>query len=157
MEFFEELKKHRENKKISLENISEKTRINLSYLQAIEEGNFDVLPNVYMRLFLISYCKHIDVDYQKTLENYEKYTKTSNMSLNTEFKNNIKNHPKTSNEKENTEDSMYDSNISIEKIIKGVIVIMIIITFFIIINTLQKNSKYELEQNNNSYGRLLKK
>ena len=154
MEFFEELKKHRESKKISLEEISEKTKINLNYLHAIEQGNFNVLPNVYMRLFLISYCKNIDVNYKKTLENYEKYTNTPNMSLRSDFKSSIKNHTDLSKK----EDAMnqLDSNFSTKNIIQAIIVLMIIVTFFIIVKTLQKNSQKTLEKSSNSLGYLLK-
>ena len=53
--FFSILKEHRESKGIQIDEISEYTKINPTYIEAIEEGNFDLLPNVYMRLFLRSY------------------------------------------------------------------------------------------------------
>ena len=55
--FYEELKKIRISKKISLKEISDYTKINNKYLESIENGNFTILPNVYIRLFLRSYCK----------------------------------------------------------------------------------------------------
>ena len=50
--FYEELKNTRNSKKISLKEISEYTKINVKYLDALENGEFTVLPNVYTRLFL---------------------------------------------------------------------------------------------------------
>ena len=38
-QFYKELKELRETRKISLEEISERTKINVQYLIAIEEGN----------------------------------------------------------------------------------------------------------------------
>ena len=60
--FFSILKEHRESKSIQIEEISEYTKINPKYIEAIEEGNFDILPNVYMRLFLRSYASYLDAD-----------------------------------------------------------------------------------------------
>ena len=74
MLFFEELKKIRKSKKITLKEISEYTKINITYLESLELGNFDVLPNVYTRLFLRSYCKYIGIDHKDILNQYEIYT-----------------------------------------------------------------------------------
>ena len=41
---------------------------------AIEEGNFNIIPNIYMRLFIRSYAKYIDADYQQALVDYELHT-----------------------------------------------------------------------------------
>ena len=40
-EFYKELKELRESRKISLEEISERTKINVQYLQDIENGAFE--------------------------------------------------------------------------------------------------------------------
>ena len=72
--FFLALKSHRESNGIQLDEISEFTKINPKYLQAIEDGDFYVIPNVYMRLFIRSYCKYIDADYMQALADYELYT-----------------------------------------------------------------------------------
>ena len=72
--FYEELKKQRAIKKITLEEISEYTKINIKYLDALEIGDFSSLPNVYTRLFLRSYCDYIGSDYKKALDEYEIYT-----------------------------------------------------------------------------------
>ena len=72
--FYVELKEHRESSEISLEDISDFTKIDIKYLLAIEEGDFSCLPNVYMRLFLRSYCEYLKVDAVKALNDYEFHT-----------------------------------------------------------------------------------
>jgi len=83
--FFSILKDHRESKGIQIDEISEYTKINPMYIEAIEEGNFDILPNVYMRLFLRSYATYLDVDSAKVLEDYELHT-TGKIKNKSEFK-----------------------------------------------------------------------
>ena len=72
--FFLALKAHRESKSIELDEISDHTKINPKYLNAIEEGNFNIIPSIYMRLFIRSYAKYIDADYKQALVDYELYT-----------------------------------------------------------------------------------
>ena len=72
--FYLKLKEHRESNNISLEEISDFTKIDIKYLTAIEEGDFGCLPNVYIRLFLRSYCKYIKSDHSKALNEYELLT-----------------------------------------------------------------------------------
>jgi transcriptional regulator with XRE-family HTH domain len=63
MNIGEALKSHRESRKISLEKISEKTKINTANLMAIEEGNYDSFPSlVYVRGFIRSYAKAIGMN-----------------------------------------------------------------------------------------------
>ena len=50
-QFYKELKDLRESRGISLEEIHERTKINIPYLKAIEEGDFTILPVPYLRLF----------------------------------------------------------------------------------------------------------
>ena len=50
--FYNDLKKLREDNNIELVEIHNRTKIDLKYLEAIEEGEFDILPRTYMRLFL---------------------------------------------------------------------------------------------------------
>ena len=72
--FFAILKEHRESKGIQIEEISEYTKINPIYIEAIEKGDFSILPNVYMRLFLRSYAIYLEADSNKVLEDYELHT-----------------------------------------------------------------------------------
>ena len=72
--FFDALKSHRESQDIDISEICEFTKINEKYIQAIESGDFTVLPTVYMRLFLRAYAEFIGADSTKALEDYELLT-----------------------------------------------------------------------------------
>ncbi len=69
--FAEELKSIREKKAISLSEIHDKTRIDLKYLNEIENGNFDSLPEVYMRAFLRKYATMLELDEDEILSKFE--------------------------------------------------------------------------------------
>jgi cytoskeletal protein RodZ len=69
--FFEELRRTREAKKISLQHISDVTLINLSYLEAIEEGNTSILPQAYVRAFLREYAAVIGLNAEETMKRYD--------------------------------------------------------------------------------------
>ena len=72
--FFEELKVQRESQNIEISEICEFTKIQEKYIIAIEAGDFNMLPNVYTRLFLKAYANFIGADYKKALNDYELYT-----------------------------------------------------------------------------------
>lgn len=72
--FFDSFKAHRESKNISVKDIVEHTKIDPKYIDAIEAGDFSIAPNVYIRLFIKSYCEYLDLDYKKALDDYEIYT-----------------------------------------------------------------------------------
>ena len=59
---FDELKNIRTQKGISLETISKDSRIQLSYLQAIESGEFEKIPEVYDKLFFQTYLSYLNID-----------------------------------------------------------------------------------------------
>ncbi len=61
-EFFENLKNIRLQKKISLDEISVKTRLPLGHLEKIESGKLDELPQGYRRIFFKRYLKEIGED-----------------------------------------------------------------------------------------------
>ena len=72
--FFDALKSHRESQNIEISEICDFTKINQKYIQAIESGDFTVLPTVYMRLFLRAYAEFIGADSAKALEDFELLT-----------------------------------------------------------------------------------
>ena len=72
--FFEELKDLRKSKHVKLIDISNSTKINIKYLEAIENGNFDALPNIYIRLFIRTYCEFLLIDSDEVLNKYEQHT-----------------------------------------------------------------------------------
>jgi cytoskeletal protein RodZ len=63
---FESLKEIRIEKGIQIEAISESSRIQLKYLQALEEGNLLAIPEVYDKLFFRSYLKALAVDNEES-------------------------------------------------------------------------------------------
>lgn len=69
-EFFENLKEIRKRKKLSLEEISQKSRLALKYLQAIEEGNLENLPAGYSRIFFKRYLKEIGEDTEEVWRDF---------------------------------------------------------------------------------------
>ena len=69
--FYEELKSLREKQGIDLEEIHNRTKINLESLQAIESGQFDILPTPYIRLFIKAYVIEIGGDTNETLNQLE--------------------------------------------------------------------------------------
>ena len=79
--FFEELRLIRTNNDIDLHEISEKTKINIKYLEFIEKGNFDALPNIYVRLFIRSYAQFLGADPKLILLEYDKHTDISPRSI----------------------------------------------------------------------------
>ena len=83
-QFFDALKSHRESKDIEVSEICEFTKINPRYIEAIENGEFNVLPTVYMRLFLKAYANFIGTDSEKALIDFELHT-TGKIHQRTDF------------------------------------------------------------------------
>jgi len=69
--FGEELRRERELRRISLREVAEATKINLRYLEALENNDFQHLPGgVYNRGFVRQYAKFIGVDPEDTVTAY---------------------------------------------------------------------------------------
>jgi transcriptional regulator with XRE-family HTH domain len=71
--FYEELKALREQQDIDLAEIQNRTKINQKFLTAIEEGQFDVLPLPYIRLFLRAYVTEIGGNPDEAITQLERY------------------------------------------------------------------------------------
>lgn len=69
--FAEELRKAREESEITLQQMAAKTRIDIKHLEAIDNGNFSFLPNIYVRAFIKQYAKTVDLDEEETIKKYE--------------------------------------------------------------------------------------
>ncbi|WP_261306082.1 helix-turn-helix domain-containing protein [Paenibacillus andongensis] len=66
------LRKTRQEKKISLDDLQEVTKIRKRYLEAIEEGNYKVLPgSFYVRAFIKSYAEAVGLDPAEVLNMYQ--------------------------------------------------------------------------------------
>jgi len=71
-----DLKMARENSGLSLNELFERTRISLRYLEAIENGDFQVLPvPTYSKNFIKTYADAIGIDSRPVLQRYEDYLK----------------------------------------------------------------------------------
>ncbi|MFA7360097.1 MAG: helix-turn-helix transcriptional regulator [Candidatus Kapaibacterium sp.] len=68
--FGQDLKKLRESKKISIADISAKTKIHKSILEKMESGDFSFFSEIHVRAFLKQYAKAIDVDSNDILFNF---------------------------------------------------------------------------------------
>jgi cytoskeletal protein RodZ len=70
-QFGEELKQARLEKELSLMDISAETRISLKFLDAIECGQLQILPQTYVRAFLREYALMTGLDPNDVMERYE--------------------------------------------------------------------------------------
>jgi cytoskeleton protein RodZ len=69
--FGERLKKEREQKGISLEDISLETKIGTRLLRALEEEHFDQLPGgIFNKCFVRAYARHLGLDEEQTIADY---------------------------------------------------------------------------------------
>ncbi|GEM_PF-1445122 len=64
---FELLKTTREKQKLTLKDISQKSRIHIKYLEAIESGNYKDIPSVYDKLFFQTYISFLDIEDKESL------------------------------------------------------------------------------------------
>ena len=70
-----QLRRARENKDVSLEEAEKSTGIRKRYLQAMEEGRFDVLPGqIQLRGFLRNYANYVGLNGDEILVLYERRT-----------------------------------------------------------------------------------
>jgi cytoskeleton protein RodZ len=66
------LKKERERRKITLEDISVSTKIGTRFLVALEEDQFDQLPGgIFNKGFVRSYARHLGLDEAQTIADFE--------------------------------------------------------------------------------------
>ncbi|TBL77797.1 helix-turn-helix domain-containing protein [Paenibacillus thalictri] len=123
------LRKARLEQKISLDDLQEITKIRKTYLEAIEEGNYKVLPgNFYVRAFIKSYAEAVGLDPNEVLLHYHNVIPASAPDAN------IETMPKPRVSSRNTERfSKWASNILM---ISFVILILGIIYYY-------ANSSYE--------------
>lgn len=66
-----ELKRHREERAIELQEISNATRIGIRYLRAIEDNDFDALPGgLFTRSFIKTYARYVGMDESQALQRF---------------------------------------------------------------------------------------
>jgi cytoskeletal protein RodZ len=69
--FADELRQQRENAGLSLQQMATKTRIDIKFLEAIDQGNFAFLPDLYVKAFVKQFAKTIGLDENITLKKFE--------------------------------------------------------------------------------------
>lgn len=90
--FAEGLKTQREAKGLSLQQIHSKTKIDIKFLSAIENANFEILPEIYIRAFIKEYAGSVDLDPKEIIKNFDSAkmgkpdAKTDNSEIKTEKK-----------------------------------------------------------------------
>lgn len=130
------LKKARKSRGLSLDDIKNKSKIKKSYLEALENDNFEKLPGeIYTKVYIRGYAKIVGIDPKKILSEYEN------------LKNNEKN-MKGSSENKNKETNKEGNNnfLNKDKIFKGLLGIILIL----IIVLLSYNVFFRTDQNQNN-------
>lgn len=69
--FYKELQEKRKELGLSLEQISQKIKINQDILENIEKGEFSSVPDLYIRLFIKSYAFELGLVPEEYLQKYE--------------------------------------------------------------------------------------
>jgi len=72
MSLHQKLKEAREAKEVSLELLSQNTRIRQEYLSAMEEGDFSFLPRPYVRMFVKAYAEEVGLDPGEALAEFDR-------------------------------------------------------------------------------------
>jgi len=138
--FYKELKELRESRKISLDEISERTKINVQYLQYIEKGAFEDIETPYLRLFLRAYAEEIGSDSKRALEQLDSYlgeNKVSSLQVK-----NIGNIPGYNSEKKSFSNKFIsDKDLRSEYIIAIVFSIIFIFSIFVFQKIFNQESK----------------
>ena len=148
--------KERKSKDLTLEEIANKIKINSKYLEAIEKGNFDILPNVYVRLFIRAYSNFLNLNSSDMLSHYEKYTNIKQ----TKFSFNIKKNKVSSVSKSSLKSLNIKSAVSAQnktknfyytpkQIISIALSIVVILCLYLLISFLSKEQLNEIQNNQN--------
>ncbi|MDP7609727.1 MAG: helix-turn-helix transcriptional regulator [Candidatus Marinimicrobia bacterium] len=88
-DFYKILKDTRIQRGIELEEIQTRTKINIKFLIALENGEFDLLPKPYIRLFFRAYSTEIGLNPEKLLNQFEQIDRKFSPKLKKENRNKI--------------------------------------------------------------------
>ena len=59
---------------LTLRDLSQATKIRLSYLEAIERGDFQLLPEpIYSEMFIRTYAREVGIDPEAIMVHYRQY------------------------------------------------------------------------------------
>ena len=147
-QFYKELRELRLSKEINLEELENRTKINAKYLEAIEEGDFDILPIPYLRLFLRAYAIEIGGDSERALEQLDSFIGNTKPKM-TPLQQNEDTMEDTSNSEKISLSILFSkSNLKLRKDIIKVGVLSVFFIFSIVI--IKKIFSKEIDYSNNS-------
>ena len=147
-QFYKELRELRLSKEITLEELENRTKINAKYLEAIEEGNFDILPIPYLRLFLRAYAIEIGGDSERALEQLDSFIGNTKPKM-IPLQHNEDTMEDTSNSEKISLSILFSkSNLKLRKDIIKVGVLSVFFIFSIVI--IKKIFSNEIDYSNNS-------
>ena len=132
-QFYKELKDLRISKDISLEDLESKTKINVKYLNAIEQGDFDILPTPYLRLFIRAYAIEIGGNAERALEQLDSFVGNNRPTAATSQIKNIDKEENKIDENFSFINLLSDSNLKLRNDILKVSLLSILFIFSIII------------------------
>lgn len=69
--FIDKIKKLRKKRKLTLEEISKRTRININYLKKLESGDLRFLPFPYVKGIIKTYAKYIGISLKEIEEKFD--------------------------------------------------------------------------------------
>ena len=155
-QFYKELRELRLSKEITLEELENRTKINAKYLEAIEEGNFDILPIPYLRLFLRAYAIEIGGNSERALEQLDSFIGNTKPKIIPSQQNENTMEDNSNSEKISLRILFSNSNLKLRKdIIKvGVLSVFFIFSIFIIKKIFSNENDYS---NNSSEKKVIRK
>ena len=93
-----ELREQREKAGISLQQLANKTRIDQKFLEAIDQGNFAFLPDLYVKAFVKQYARTVGLDENLVIKKYEAAKEGKEYDPNKVDEEKIEEKPKVENE-----------------------------------------------------------
>ncbi len=73
-EFFDTLRRKREEKGITLQELHRRTRLPLAFLEAIENGEMEQIPRGYEKIYLRRYAREVGLDPDEVTRDYDLIT-----------------------------------------------------------------------------------
>jgi len=134
--FAKELKAKREEKNITLSDIYQRTRISANYLEEMEKGNFDFMPDLYVRAFIRKYADAVDFSSEEAIKMFDAALKGISVEELAERDVSGKSEKKSSIEDGTSEKPDYDelakkSNNQIPIIIFLVVIVLLVLSYFL--------------------------
>lgn len=122
------LKSAREGQKLSLEKVSELTKIRVHIIKALENGNYTIVPLVYAKSFVITYAKLLKIPMHSIQDEIDEIFKTTKLEPLT-----ITEPEKTTPEKKATKTKMLIQKDNKTRIVNLLIYLVITIAFSMVI------------------------